>query len=123
MSKETTGHTEWIPFNKGIEVNVCVIIKRRKGSIAKWELTEVESWKGDWSDLVWALYEDYGIFRDRTDYLPTKVARYEKLDQIAAELADQNVPYEFVMPDFTDDWYIAYVKPVRFRMDPDGSLG
>ena len=118
----TTPSEEWIPFNKGVEVNNYIIVKRRKGQHTKWDLLEMESMKGDWNDLIFVLYEVYGQFKDRVAHLSSKTAIYNKLDEVAAEYAAKGVPYEFVLPDGTDDWYLALVKPVIFRMDPDGTL-
>jgi hypothetical protein len=120
--KESVKCEDWIPFNKGIEVNNYIIIKRRKGEFTKWDILEVESMKGDWHDLIYVLYMTYGQFKDQLDHLPNRAARYDKLDSIAVEYESKNTPYEFMLPDRTDDWYIAYVKPVIYRMDPDGSL-
>jgi hypothetical protein len=120
--KESVNCEDWIPFNKGIEVNNYIVIKRRKGENTKWDILEIESMKGDWNDLVFTLFENYGQFQDQVAHLSNRAARHDKLDSIAAEYASKNVPYEFVLADGTDDWYIAYVKPVIYRMDPDGSL-
>ena len=112
----------WIPFNRGVEVNVCVIIKRRKGLVTKWDIQEIESFKGDWHDLIFTLYTDYGQFRNEVEHLSKEVAKHNKLDEIALKYIKLDMPYEFVLADGTDDWYLAYVKPVVFKMDPDGSL-
>jgi hypothetical protein len=119
---ESSGNEDWIPFNKGIEIYNYIIVKRRKGEFTKWDILEVESMKGDWHDLVYSLYQTFGQFKDRVANLPNRAAVHNKLDLIADEYAHKNVPYEFMLPDKTDDWYIAYVKPVKFGMDPDGSL-
>lgn len=120
--QESSKNEEWIPFNKGIEICNYVIIKRRKGESTKWDLLEIESMKGDWHDLIYVLHTTFGQFKDQIAHLPNRAAKHDKLDSIAEEYARKNTPYEFVLPDRTDDWYIAYVKPVIFRMDPDGSL-
>jgi hypothetical protein len=120
--KESTPCEEWVPFNKGIEVNNYIIVKRRKGEFTKWDILEVESMKGDWNDLIYILFTTYGQFKDLVSHLPNRAAKHDKLDAIANEYAKKNVPYEFMLPDRTDDWYLAYVKPVIYRMDPDGSL-
>jgi len=119
----TTQRTDsWVPFTKGVEVNVCLIIKRRKGQTTKWDIQEIESFKGDWHDLVFTLYSDYGQFIDEVAHLSKDVAKHNKLDQIAEKYIELDIPYEFVLPDRTDDWYVSFVKPVVFRMDPDGLL-
>jgi hypothetical protein len=101
---ESANCGEWIPFNKGIEVSNYIIIKRRKGVQTKWDILEIESMKGDWSDLVFSLYKTYGQFQDRVAHLSSKSAIYDKLDAIAAEYESKGTPYEFVLPDRTDDW-------------------
>jgi hypothetical protein len=112
----------WYPFNEGVEISVYVIIKRRKGESHKWEIMEVEAMKGDWHDLVYVLNKTYGQFQDQVAYLHKRSAINDKLDSIALDYAERDLPYEFVLADRTDDWYVAYVKPAIFRMDPDGSL-
>ena len=107
MNKENSTQApneEWIPFTKGVEVNNYIIVKRRKGQHTKWDLLEIESMKGDWNDLIFVLYEVYGQFQDRVAHLSSKSAIYNKLDEIAAEYKAKCVPYEFVLPDGTDDW-------------------
>lgn len=113
--------SDWVSYNHPLEINVCVIIKRRSGKYDKWEYTEISRFIGEWNDLVEELNNVYGIFSRDVEFLP-RAARHEKLDAIAAELAKKDLPYEFVLPDRTDDWYVAYCKPVIFRIDSDGGL-
>jgi hypothetical protein len=112
---------EWVSFNKSLSINVCVIVKRRSGKYDKWEYTEVSRFVGDWNDLVEELNTTYGIFSRDVEFLP-RAARHDRLDGIADELAKKDMPYEFMLPDGTDEWYVAYCKPITFRVDSYGGL-
>jgi hypothetical protein len=112
----------WTSGDKSLHVNVCVIIKRRKNKFGRWEYQALDCFHGEWNDLVYDLYEKYGRFKEEVDYITNKAALHDKLDEIADRLARHDTAYEFVLPDRTDDWYVAYVKPAVFRIDADGSL-
>jgi len=112
---------EWISFNKPIPINVCVIIQRRRGKYDKWEYIEISRFMGDWNDLVDELHNVYGLFADEVEYLG-RVAKHERLDHIAGKLEKEDMPYEFMLKDGTDNWYCAYCKPAVFRIDSDGGL-
>jgi len=113
----------WTTFDKALEVNVCVIVKRRLGKGKRYEYQEVCMFRGDWNDLVHELYITYNQFVDQVEHLSKKQAIYERLDMIASELERRNSSYEFVLPDFTDEWFVAYCKPAVFRIDGEGNLG
>jgi hypothetical protein len=114
--------SEWTSADRAIHVSVCVIIKRRKAKHGRWEYQLINSFEGEWNDLVYELLTEYNQFKDEVDHLPSKSARHDKLDAIATHLEKSNVPYEFMLPDKTDDWYVAYVKPAIFRIDAEGLL-
>jgi hypothetical protein len=114
--------SDWVSFNKPVEINVWVIIKRRRGKYDKWEYTEINRSLGDWHDLVYELFSCWQQFQDEVAHLSKRSAKHERLDLIAERLSKADMPHEFVLPDGTDDWYVAYCKPAIFRIDSDGGL-
>jgi len=115
---------KWVQaINKTIDINVCVIIKKRQNSSNKrWEYTELDSFIGEWNDLVYELYKSYNQFAEEVNHYTKKRELHNKLDEIAKKLEARGMPYEFVLPDFTDSWYVAYIKTVTFRLDTRGEL-
>jgi hypothetical protein len=114
--------TDWISSDKSIHVDTCVIIKRHRTKYGRWEYNVMATFKGEWNDLVYELYETYDRFYDEVGHLSKRSAIHDRLDKIAEKLKAADEAYEFMLPDKTDDWYVAYVKPAIFRIDADGSL-
>ena len=42
--------------------------------------------------------------------------------QKIAELEAKNQSYQFKLADGTDEWYVAFVKPVRIRLGTNGEV-
>ena len=103
------------------EISVCGIFKRHQGSDREWEFEQLTSFVGDWSDLASELHTTYGQFKDELECL-SRPKKYQQLDSIAKRLKRSGV-YEFKLRDYTDDWYVAVVKPLHFRIDYDGTIG
>lgn len=110
---------EWKKQEDRLEVTTWCIVQTRKKD-GRWDYREVEAGFGDWSELVYVLYEDYMQFG--TD-VETGKNKHTVLDEIAKRLEKQDQPYEFKLPDKTDNWYYAYSKPAIYRVDHEGKLG
>ena len=106
---------EWTPVIEPVEISVCCIVKFRMNEDKILEYQEVMSFKGDWADLAFELYDSFGQFRDEVPEEKTK--KYEVLEKIGKSLERKGESYDFKLADRTDDWYIAYCKKVVFRFD------
>jgi hypothetical protein len=110
---------EWISGTT--YVNVCIIVKTHRVDTKRIEFIVEDQFLGDWEDLVFTLYDQYGIFADELDHLERK-QRNDQISKIANRISTHDRPYEFKLQDGSDDWYLAYCKQVPFRLDPDGNL-
>lgn len=110
---------EWVSGTT--HVNVCVIIKTHRVDKKRMEFMIVDQFLGDWEDLVFTMYDEYGVFVDELEHL-TRTQRNDHISKIASRISTHEKPYEFKLPDGSDDWYVAYCKPLSFRVDPDGTL-
>jgi hypothetical protein len=113
---------EWVSSVVNPEITVCIILKKRRNKFGKWEYLELERFIGTWNDLVSELNRSYGQWEDEIEYLPTRAAKENKLDEIANIRAAKDTSYEFKLADFTDDWYVGYCKSLTFRLDHLGNL-
>lgn len=115
--------SDWKKQSEHIEVSTYAIVKTRKKD-GKWEYKELEAGVGDWSDLVFVLWETYEQFQDQlTDTFKTLKAMHEGMDALAATLAKKGEPYEFKLADGTDEWIYAFCRPATYRIDHEGKLG
>lgn len=110
---------EWKAFDVPIKVPIYTIVKvRNNKEQKKWEYTELETGIGDWEDLVVILWGAYDQFSDQVSDIESTKNRYNTLERISKTLERGDEPYDFTMPDGTDDWYHAYVRIVDvFYMD------
>jgi hypothetical protein len=121
MGSDIKPNDSWVSSTKHLEIPVCVILKKHQNKQGRWEYQEVSSWRGDWNDIIFELYETYGQFKNEVDHL-SKKDRHEKLDKLATIYEVKDEPYEFMLTDFTDDWYVAYCKSITFRVGPRGEV-
>lgn len=112
---------DWQPHGNSIDISVYVVVKTRK-THDRWEFVEVLSGQGDWSDLVHDLYVDFEQFKQDISTAGSTKNKYQVIDRIADKLSKQDQPYEFKLPDGTDEWYYALCKPVRFKLNHEGKL-
>jgi len=114
--------TDWKKQDEDLWVPTYVIVKTRYKD-GRWEYKEVEAGSGDWSDLVFILWENYGQFKDQlSDTFKSLKAMHERMDDIALGLAAKNRPYEFKLADETDEWFYAWSKSAIYKVDHEGKL-
>ena len=110
---------EWMKQSDHLNIHTYTVVMTRKKS-GRWEYYESASGLGDWAELVYVLYEDYGQFKEDVELAKNK---HDALDSLAEKLAKHDQPYEFKLSDGTDNWYYAYSKPVVYRVDHEGKIG
>ena len=109
---------EWNKISIPLITQSWVILKIRKME-GGYYYSEIASEKGDWEDLVTALWQDHKQFSDRLLDLYSRQKIDSEIQQIAKELEAANMPYPFSKADFSDDWYIGFVVSSNSRIFPD----
>ena len=113
---------DWTNADLALEINTFVVAKKRINQDRRWEYQLVKKGSGGWARLVTVLHRDYKQFDDQIVHLGSEQQRTKKLTTIAKSLAKRDQTYEFKLPDGTDDWYVAYSKPARYRVDASGDF-
>jgi hypothetical protein len=110
----------WSKIIEPLIIPVWVIIKIRQtknGSLYQ----EVASEKGNWEDLAFVLWQDFGQFKDRVLPHLSRRNRDLEIEKIGIELERIQTPYPFYLPDFTDDMYCGFVINAKTRVFQDGT--
>jgi hypothetical protein len=113
---------EWTSSDLALEINTYVVAKRRLNQDKRWEYVPMKKGAGGWARLVMFLFREYKQFHDQVAHFSSDKQRETKLKTIARVLEKKNQTYEFKLPDGTDDWYVAFSKPARYRVDASGDF-
>jgi len=112
---------EWTSHEIPIEIPTYVIIQVGKKN-KRWHYIEHKSGYGGWTEAVWEMYDSFGQFKDEVAGSKNNKEIHERLDNIAMQLEQKGMPYEFKLPDFTDFWYVAYAKNATYKIEHSGEI-